>query len=80
VGERWRQAEGGRRRLGRAQPMGDLGAQDQGGGSTAEEHAGGTGTTHLGMMDAPFIGWFTWVYLLKMVIFYDGWTPISRLE
>ena len=42
MGERWRQAEGGRRRLGRAQPMGDLGTQDEGGGSTAEEHAGGT--------------------------------------
>ena len=41
VGERRRQAEGGRRCPGRFEPMGDLGAEDQRGGSAAEEHAGG---------------------------------------
>ena len=51
MGERRRQAEGGRRRLGGAKPMGDLGAQDQGGGSAAEEHAGGAEETHLGLSE-----------------------------
>ena len=41
MGERWWQVEGGWRCLGGSQPLGDLGTQDQRGGSIAEEHARG---------------------------------------
>ena len=57
MGERRRQAEGGRRRPGGAQPMGDLGAQDQGGGSAAEEHAGGDSADPCRLRVEMMAGW-----------------------